>query len=57
MSRRNPIRLWLWLLVMDVIAWRWYGSRAYLWAVGKAAANEDWGTPPDGSAESGEAPF
>lgn len=37
-------RLTFWLFVMDVIAARGgFGSRLYLWALGRASANSDWG--------------
>ena len=41
------IRQWFWLLVMDAIAaWGGFGSRLYLWAVGKASATVDCSDVP-----------
>jgi hypothetical protein len=45
MGRRNPVRLWFWLHVVDLIGWRWSGGRAWSWALERASANEDWGDP------------
>lgn len=42
----STLRLRFWLLALDVLAWRWYGSPAYLWAVRKAADASDWEEAP-----------
>ncbi len=45
---RNRVRLWFWLHVMDAAAEAKRGCHAvYLWAVGKASDNEDWGPELD----------
>jgi len=37
-------RLHFWLLAMDVVAWGGgFGSKLYLWCVGKASDATDWG--------------
>jgi hypothetical protein len=55
--KRNPVRLWFWLHVVDVIAWRWSGSRAWSWALERASENDDWGDPSEWSAGTDGAPF
>ena len=48
MTRRNPVRLWLWCRAMNVVAaCGGFGSRLYLFCVGKASDNEDWGEPAE----------
>ncbi len=35
-------RLWFWLRLVDLLAWRWSGSRAWMWAIRKASDAIDW---------------
>lgn len=56
--KRNPVRLWFWLHVMDVTAAVLDVSRRlHLWAVGRASENEDWGDPSEWPAQTNGAPF
>lgn len=44
------MRLRFWLAAVDLMAWcGLFGSRLYLWAVGKASGAADWG--PEVTAE------
>ncbi len=49
-ERRDHWTLPLWLALMGLFAeWPGFGSRAYLWAVGKASDATDWGDTDDGA--------
>lgn len=39
-----------WSLVVDALAWRWCGSRAWLWAICRLSDATDYGdeVPPEG---------
>ena len=46
----KPRRRAFWFLVMDALAWAgFFGSKAYLYAVGKAADADDFGPPLESS--------
>lgn len=46
----SPHRLGFWVFVADVIVWAgFFGSRAYLYAIGKASEAVEWGVPLESS--------
>ena len=46
----NPRRRAFWFFVMDALVWAgFFGSKAFLYAVGKAASADDFGPPLESS--------
>ena len=46
----NPRRRAFWFFVADVLAWTgFFGSKAVLYAIGKAASADDFGPPLESS--------